>query len=478
MSSTFEEDNEQGTINFGVYPVVTNARVNTRSLEDPLSDDGTESGYHEGSVWINTVTNKAFICVDATTGAAVWKETTATGSGSFAMDDLSDVEIVTPADGEALVYNSTSGKWENVPNTSTDHGALTGLADDDHTQYHNNTRGDARYSLLAHVHTGVYEPANANIQSHITNTSNPHSVTKAQVGLTNVDNTSDANKPVSTATQTALDGKSSTSHNHTGTYEPANANIQSHITNTSNPHSVTSVQILPAQTGHTGEFLTTNGTAVSWATVPSGGGAVAIDDLTDVIITTPANGQALQYNGTNWVNTTPSTGVTDHGLLTGLSDDDHNQYHNDTRGDARYYTQTQINTNYYTITQTDNVLSGYDKAPTVGVFSTTDATPYVYGSISTTTGETQVLTITVRGTDASTHDVMWKRVTLCYKNVAGTVTFVGGMDSTIGYDTGAATWAIDVAPAVSPTYIAVTITGEAAKTINWVVTVKRNDAYV
>ena len=28
----------------------------------------------------------------------------------------------------------------------TDHGALTGLADDDHTQYHNDTRGDARYA--------------------------------------------------------------------------------------------------------------------------------------------------------------------------------------------------------------------------------------------------------------------------------------------------------------------------------------------
>ena len=26
----------------------------------------------------------------------------------------------------------------------TDHGALTGLADDDHTQYHNDARGDAR----------------------------------------------------------------------------------------------------------------------------------------------------------------------------------------------------------------------------------------------------------------------------------------------------------------------------------------------
>lgn len=37
-------------------------------------------------------------------------------------------------------------------------------------------------------------------------------------------------------------------------------------------------------------------------------------------------------------------GVTDHGALTGLADDDHTQYHNDARGDARYYTQSQIDT--------------------------------------------------------------------------------------------------------------------------------------
>ncbi len=38
----------------------------------------------------------------------------------------------------------------------TDHGALTGLADDDHTQYHNDTRGDARYPLLVHTHDDRY----------------------------------------------------------------------------------------------------------------------------------------------------------------------------------------------------------------------------------------------------------------------------------------------------------------------------------
>lgn len=43
--------------------------------------------------------------------------------------------------------------------------------------------------------------------NHLSNTTNPHNTTKAQVGLGNVDNTSDANKPTSTLTQTALNAK-------------------------------------------------------------------------------------------------------------------------------------------------------------------------------------------------------------------------------------------------------------------------------
>lgn len=42
-------------------------------------------------------------------------------------------------------------------------------------------------------------------------------ITKAMVNLGNVDNTSDANKPISSATQTALDGKAASSHTHAAT---------------------------------------------------------------------------------------------------------------------------------------------------------------------------------------------------------------------------------------------------------------------
>lgn len=51
------------------------------------------------------------------------------------------------------------------------------------------------------------ETASTNLTTHIDNKENPHGVTAAQVGLGNVNNTSDNDKPVSTAQQTALDAK-------------------------------------------------------------------------------------------------------------------------------------------------------------------------------------------------------------------------------------------------------------------------------
>jgi hypothetical protein len=47
------------------------------------------------------------------------------------------------------------------------------------------------------------------LNNHVTDLANPHVVTKAQVGLSVVDNTSDLDKPISTATQAALDLKAS-----------------------------------------------------------------------------------------------------------------------------------------------------------------------------------------------------------------------------------------------------------------------------
>lgn len=61
--------------------------------------------------------------------------------------------------------------------------------------------------------------------SHVGNTSNPHAVTKAQVGLGNVNNTADIDKPISTAVANALADKASTTHTHSGVYQPADPDL-------------------------------------------------------------------------------------------------------------------------------------------------------------------------------------------------------------------------------------------------------------
>lgn len=58
------------------------------------------------------------------------------------------------------------------------------------------------------------------LADHIADTGNPHNVTKAQVGLGNVDNTADAYKPISTLQQTALDGKQDKGYSFTNVSAP------------------------------------------------------------------------------------------------------------------------------------------------------------------------------------------------------------------------------------------------------------------
>ena len=67
----------------------------------------------------------------------------------------------------------------------------------------------------------------SSINQITTNKTNPHEVTKAQIGLGNVDNTSDLNKPISSATQSALNLKQD---NLTAGY---NMSIDNNVINTS-----------------------------------------------------------------------------------------------------------------------------------------------------------------------------------------------------------------------------------------------------
>jgi len=63
-------------------------------------------------------------------------------------------EVIYETDTQTLYVGDGVTPGGNVPGGAggtPDHGTLPGLADDDHTQYHNDVRGDARYYLQATV---------------------------------------------------------------------------------------------------------------------------------------------------------------------------------------------------------------------------------------------------------------------------------------------------------------------------------------
>jgi len=107
--------------------------------------------------------------------------------------NTADLATKTYADSAVSTHNSDSTDVHGIVNTS-----LLALITDvtDHSADTTNIHGIADTSALA---TKIY--ADGAVTTAVT------ALTKTSVGLANVDNTSDANKPVSTATQTALDLK-------------------------------------------------------------------------------------------------------------------------------------------------------------------------------------------------------------------------------------------------------------------------------
>ncbi|MFV7453382.1 tail fiber domain-containing protein [Stenotrophomonas maltophilia] len=86
---------------------------------------------------------------------------------------------------------SVAGKQGDVTLVAGDIGGLGALA----------TRNDVDFNTHVTGKPTTYPPST-------------HTHTKAQVGLDKVDNTADLDKPISTATQAALDGKAAASHTH------------------------------------------------------------------------------------------------------------------------------------------------------------------------------------------------------------------------------------------------------------------------
>lgn len=173
-----------------------------------------------------------------------------TEEGSYAKG--TDVDVNIPAATKTAAGVMTASDKTNLDNT------VQGLANEitDRTNAINALRTELKTYIDNQISdTGSDVTAlETKVNNHIANKSNPHGVTKSQVGLGNASNTSDANKPVSTAQAAAIaDAKAA------GT--AAQTSINNHAGRKDNPHTVTRAQL---------GLATTDQVVFAKTTAPSG----------------------------------------------------------------------------------------------------------------------------------------------------------------------------------------------------------------
>ena len=241
-----------------------------------------------GGITLKGTTDKTFNWVDAT-------------------DSWTSSEHINLASGKSLYLNGTLLKdaTETLTNktlTSPVINTPTGITKSDVGLANVDNTSDANKPVSTATQTAL--DLKANLASP-TFTGTVSGITATMVGLGNVDNTSDANKPVSTATQTALDLKIDESlFDAKGDLLVGSSdNVPAKLTVGTNGYLLTANSSatygvewaaapvsLPTQTGNSGKYLTTDGTTASWATlvVPIETGTSTLTANTATTISTTA----------------------------------------------------------------------------------------------------------------------------------------------------------------------------------------------
>ena len=135
------------------------------------------------------------------------KQNTITGAATSIVSDnlTADRVLVSNTDGKVAVSSISTTKVGYLSDVTSNIQAQINSKANQSTTYNKTEVDDLLDAKLDSDTAASTYATQATVTSHINNKNNPHAVTKAQVGLGNVDNTSDADKPISTAQAAALD---------------------------------------------------------------------------------------------------------------------------------------------------------------------------------------------------------------------------------------------------------------------------------
>ena len=192
------------------------ASAKTKAAEAAASALAASGSASSASGSANIATTKAGEALNSANAAAL-SETNAENSAISAAASAANLPNATTAGANKLLATNSSGNGWEYPSITTAGKAilddasaaeqrttlgLGNVANVDTTNASNITSG-----TLADARIASTIVRDSELAAHTNSVDNPHVVTKDQVGLGNVNNTSDANKPISTATQAALNLK-------------------------------------------------------------------------------------------------------------------------------------------------------------------------------------------------------------------------------------------------------------------------------
>ena len=274
-----------------------------------------------------------------------------TSLSSTPINDLSNVNISAPAMNDMLVYNSTTGAWvnRNKSNAGFSTVASSGSYNDllntptNLSSFTNDTNfitiGDVPVQAV-NGKTGVVFLNTDDIQQGTNNKYFSDSLARGAISVSGSLNYNSITGVISYTQPTNVsaftnDAGYITSFTETDPTVPSHvkaitttnintwntavqpeslatvATTGSYTDLTNKPSIPSSLLDLGISDGTSGQVLTTNGAGTfTFTTVSGSGGASALDDLTDVVLTSPSAGEVLKFNGTEWVNAPDAGGGT------------------------------------------------------------------------------------------------------------------------------------------------------------------------